>query len=241
MPATSPGFESITSQSKPRAAPQRRYMRSSICAQSCASVPPAPAWMSRNALCESISPGNMRLKLEVAHRGLERAVHRRSMSRAARLVALGLGQLEQLSSVVDRLGGAIDLPDLRRQASALAPELLRTRRVRPDSRVLAARGRLPRGAPACDRTQRNPRKELTRSPEVFELLLQLIDFHGCPDAKRGWRARASRPRAVSRLRAGRDPPAAAGASRPGIRSHPADTPAAPRPPAAETVRPARGD
>src|SRR6185503_20972591 len=38
-----------------------RYMRSSICAQSCASVPPAPAWMSRKALCESISPRNMRL------------------------------------------------------------------------------------------------------------------------------------------------------------------------------------
>src|SRR4029079_2854267 len=36
-------------------------MRSGICAQSGASVPPAPAWMSRKALCESISPRNMRL------------------------------------------------------------------------------------------------------------------------------------------------------------------------------------
>ncbi len=61
MPATSPSLWSITSVLKPRASPHRRYMRRSIAAQSCASVPPAPAWMSRNALCESISPGNMRL------------------------------------------------------------------------------------------------------------------------------------------------------------------------------------
>src|SRR6187399_698105 len=61
MPATSPACESMTSASKPRDAAHFRYMRSSICAQSCASVPPAPAWMSRNALCESISPRNMRL------------------------------------------------------------------------------------------------------------------------------------------------------------------------------------
>src|SRR5687768_15806022 len=61
MPATSPSLTSTTSVLKPCCSPQRRYMRSSICAQSCASVPPAPAWMSRNALCESIWPGNMRL------------------------------------------------------------------------------------------------------------------------------------------------------------------------------------
>src|SRR5579862_2338327 len=61
MPATSPGFESITSAEKPRVTAHFRYMRSSICAQSWASVPPAPAWMSRNALCASISPRNMRL------------------------------------------------------------------------------------------------------------------------------------------------------------------------------------
>src|SRR6188768_3195152 len=61
MPATSPAWESNTSASKPREAAHLRYMRSSICAQSWASVPPAPAWMSRKALCESISPRNMRL------------------------------------------------------------------------------------------------------------------------------------------------------------------------------------
>ena len=61
MPATSPSLMSTTSVLKPCCSPQRRYMRSSICAQSWASVPPAPAWMSRNALCESIWPGNMRL------------------------------------------------------------------------------------------------------------------------------------------------------------------------------------
>src|SRR5688572_23594547 len=61
MPATSPAWESNTSASKPREAAHLRYMRSSICAQSWASVPPAPAWMSRKALWESISPRNMRL------------------------------------------------------------------------------------------------------------------------------------------------------------------------------------
>ena len=55
-----------TSVLNPFLSPQRRYMRISICAQSWASVPPAPAWMSRNALCASISPGNMRLNSSVA-------------------------------------------------------------------------------------------------------------------------------------------------------------------------------
>ena len=34
---------------EPRALAQRRYMRMSICAQSCDSVPPAPGWMERIA------------------------------------------------------------------------------------------------------------------------------------------------------------------------------------------------
>jgi len=57
---SSPLLSSMTSVLKPFLSPQRRYMRSSICAQSCASVPPAPAWMSRKAPRGSISPGNMR-------------------------------------------------------------------------------------------------------------------------------------------------------------------------------------
>src|SRR6187401_2211152 len=44
-PASSPGCMSITSRLKPRRSVQRTYMRSSISAQSCDSVPPAPGWM----------------------------------------------------------------------------------------------------------------------------------------------------------------------------------------------------
>ena len=42
IPASSPGDASFISTSKPRRSAQRRYMRSSISAQSCESVPPAP-------------------------------------------------------------------------------------------------------------------------------------------------------------------------------------------------------
>ena len=42
MPASWPSVTSSISTSKPRRSAQRVYMRSSISAQSCASVPPAP-------------------------------------------------------------------------------------------------------------------------------------------------------------------------------------------------------
>ena len=49
IPASSPASRSTTSALKPARSAQRRYMRMSICAQSCDSVPPAPAWMERMA------------------------------------------------------------------------------------------------------------------------------------------------------------------------------------------------
>ena len=55
-PASSPGLASSTSASKPRSADQRRYMRRSMSAQSCASVPPVPAWISRTASPASYCP-----------------------------------------------------------------------------------------------------------------------------------------------------------------------------------------
>ena len=60
IPATSPAETSINSVLKPCPSPQRRYIRSSISAQSCASVPPDPAWISTKALQASISPENIR-------------------------------------------------------------------------------------------------------------------------------------------------------------------------------------
>ena len=56
MPASSPGCRSITSRLKPRRSVQRRYMRSSISAQSCDSVPPAPGWIVTIAFLRSCSP-----------------------------------------------------------------------------------------------------------------------------------------------------------------------------------------
>src|SRR5574337_924455 len=60
MPATSPPLTSINSVFQPRDSHQCRYMRSSISAQSCASVPPAPAWISTKAFAASILPENIR-------------------------------------------------------------------------------------------------------------------------------------------------------------------------------------
>jgi len=53
-----------------------------------------------------------------------------------RLVALALGELQELRRIVDALGGAINLPDLGGEARTLFPELLRALRLRPDARVL---------------------------------------------------------------------------------------------------------
>ena len=49
IPASSPSCRSSSSTSKPLRSPKRVYMRSSICAQSWLSVPPAPGWMVMSA------------------------------------------------------------------------------------------------------------------------------------------------------------------------------------------------
>ena len=54
MPASSPGCRSsILAACSPLRSAQRVYMRSSISAQSCDSVPPAPALMLTSAPCRS--------------------------------------------------------------------------------------------------------------------------------------------------------------------------------------------
>ena len=49
MPASWPSVTASTSRSRPWRSAQRRYIRSSISAQSWASVPPAPEWISHTA------------------------------------------------------------------------------------------------------------------------------------------------------------------------------------------------
>src|SRR5919109_5187848 len=61
MPASSPGSKSTTSALKPARSHQRRYMRISICAQSCDSVPPAPGWIERMAALASCGPESITL------------------------------------------------------------------------------------------------------------------------------------------------------------------------------------
>src|SRR5688572_15029700 len=59
-PATSPSDSSSSSTLKPLRSQYLVYIRRSICAQSCASVPPWPALMSRKQLLGSIGWANMR-------------------------------------------------------------------------------------------------------------------------------------------------------------------------------------
>ena len=100
MPATSPGEASIISVANPRRSPQRRYMRSSISAQSCASVPPDPAWMSRKAFAASISRENMRPQFQAHERripALEVLLHRAEHGQ----VFLIAGHFEQLRGIFE--------------------------------------------------------------------------------------------------------------------------------------------
>jgi hypothetical protein len=52
------------------------------------------------------------------------------------LIALPLGELQELRRIGDALGGAIDFGDVSREARTLLSELLRALRLRPDGRVL---------------------------------------------------------------------------------------------------------
>src|SRR5579864_2032371 len=182
MPATSPGLESITSQLKPCAAPQRRYMRSSICAQSWASVPPAPAWMSRNALCASISPRNMR-----------RSSRRRtcssncwaspSISRAA----VSSPSLTASSSS----SPASPMPAVARSISATSA--LKRARSRPSSWARAgfdhtagsSSSRATSSSRSCLRSySKKPPERAHAIGKILELASELIDFHTIPDGTR---------------------------------------------------------
>ena len=60
MPATSPGDSSSNVALNPLRSAYFKYWRNSMLAQSQASVPPAPAWMSRNALSGSAGLLNIR-------------------------------------------------------------------------------------------------------------------------------------------------------------------------------------
>ena len=76
----------MTSRLKPRRSVQRRYMRSSISAQSCDSVPPAPGWMVTMALLRSCSPPSIFLISPVSTPAANRRGRGRSRLRRPRPV-----------------------------------------------------------------------------------------------------------------------------------------------------------
>ena len=151
-------------------------MRSSICAQSCASVPPAPAWMSRKALCESISPREHALELEVTHLALQALRVALDVARR-RFVVFRFGQLEQLRGVRHPL-----------VVRSISPtSALRRARSRPSSCARAgldhtagsSSSRATSSSRSCLRSySKKPPERGETLAEIFELTLELIDFHG---------------------------------------------------------------
>ena len=72
MPASSPALTSSSSTSKPRRSAQRICIRSTISAQSWASVPPAPALTRDERVARVVAPGEQALLLELGEALLDR-------------------------------------------------------------------------------------------------------------------------------------------------------------------------
>jgi hypothetical protein len=68
IPASSPGLASLSSTLNPRFSAQRMNIRRTISAQSCESVPPAPAFTVTTASPASYSPENRRASSSSARR-----------------------------------------------------------------------------------------------------------------------------------------------------------------------------
>ena len=135
MPATSPSLSSITSTLKPLRSQYFRYWRSSICAQSQASVPPAPAWMSRKQLLGSAGLLNMRRNSSCAT--VSRSAIGKLLDVRQRVeVAIGLRHVVQLGVVGELARQMVDGLDHGFQRLLLAPQFLRALRLVPDGRVL---------------------------------------------------------------------------------------------------------
>ena len=98
MPASSPSDASFSSTFMPRRSAQRICMRSSISAQSCESVPPAPAFTVTTASPASYSPENRRASSSSASRD---SIDARCSSSSAGDGVVLLGQLLERLEVAD--------------------------------------------------------------------------------------------------------------------------------------------
>ncbi len=127
MPYSSPGLVSSISVLKPRSAAQRRYMRSSISAQSCASVPPASAWIITTASPSSYSPLNSASSCSRSSSRPQRHDRRRD------LVGEALVHLEQLARVVVLARQAVVALEPPREPSVLGRDGRRMLRLVPEA------------------------------------------------------------------------------------------------------------
>ena len=104
MPASSPSVRSSMSHLKPWRSAQRRYIRRSISAQSCASVPPAPAWIRQTAFCRVILPPKAELELQLRRALLDSLRLGRDLGAVSESSASGQLQSSSASSTrFDRL------------------------------------------------------------------------------------------------------------------------------------------
>ena len=149
-----------------RRSAQRVNMRSSICVQSCASVPPAPELTWQIASRSSYSPVN-------SARSSSRSSSPRSdsspasISGSTRVVRLLAPELEQRVEVVDALVESVDQLDVVADADELARDLARRVLVVPE--VGARRLGLELDEPRplrrrCARYARAPRRPLASRP-----------------------------------------------------------------------------
>ncbi len=109
-------------------------MRSSISAQSCASVPPAPAWMSTNAFARIHLAGEHALEFELLDFRAE-ILDVVGDGRGRAFVVFADRKIEQIAGLAERIGQRADAADDALEIRALLAELLRALRVVPDVRV----------------------------------------------------------------------------------------------------------
>ena len=171
-PATSPWLSSSSSLLKPLRSQYLRYMRSSICVQSWASVPPWPALMSMKQLLGSSGSLNMRRNSRSATSfsvPWTSAATERSVSSSPSALASVKSSAESFrpasifSTVVTTSSRA------RRSCPGPGRALRRTR-----CRDPRACGRLLRGATSCCRSRRYLRSSRARGEVLEEFWMRLI-------------------------------------------------------------------
>ncbi len=149
MPASSPGARPRAARPRSRASrAQRISIRSTISAQSCASVPPAPALTRDERVARVVGPGEQPLLLEREQPRLDRG---ELLLELARELLVLLGQLGERLEVLDVGVDAAEALQAARHARVLGADLRRALGVVPEARARpsASRARATRSASAA--------------------------------------------------------------------------------------------